>query len=121
MVAVCAPIFILGIFAWTFTTLPERYAGIIPLLIAVHLLLGFSTLSLCHWDFFFILATILRLYSLHRLTLTEEVGAVSERVVLNEVKFEANRIVRNLSPVSDLRSLAAFPIVLLRRPKSQSP
>ena len=192
ILAVCGPIFILGIFAWTFTTLPEKYAGTIPLLVAIHLLLGFSTagvtlassnitlklapkgnatsymaaislvtslaagvapiigghfadfflareltvnvqwtspvtklsfttLSLRHWDFFFILATILGLYSLHRLTLIEEVGAVSERVVLNEMKLEANRIVRNLSTVAGLRSLASFPITLLRRPRSRPP
>ena len=83
--------------------------------------LSFTTLSLRHWDFFFILATILGLYSLHRLTLIEEVGAVSERVVLNEMKLEANRIVRNLSTVAGLRSLASFPITLLRRPRSRPP
>ncbi|MDP2618994.1 MAG: MFS transporter [Hyphomicrobiales bacterium] len=190
VLAVCGPAFILAIFAWTFTTLPERHAGTVPLLIAIHLLMGFATagvtlassnislelaprgdataylasvsvvnslaagiapiigglfadffaaqelsvvvrwsspeaevaldaFSLRYWDFFFLLATVLGLYSIHRLTLVREEGEVKERVVLNELMLEARRTIRNLSPVAGLRGLAVFPFVILRRRRSR--
>lgn len=40
---VCAPLFIACIFAWTFTTFPDRHALTIPLLVAIHALTGFAT------------------------------------------------------------------------------
>ena len=39
-----------------------------------------STLSLKHWDFFFIMAALIGLYSLHRLGRVQEEGEVAERV-----------------------------------------
>ena len=186
VLSVCGPLFILCIFAWTFTTFPERHLLTIPLLVAIHVLTGVATagvtlgstniglklapagsaaaylassslvnaiaagiapiigglsadfflkrdltlilhwtspdsdvvlpaLSLQHWDFFFVFATLVGAYSIHRLALVREVGEVSERVVLGELLVDAKRTVRNLSTVAGLRSLTEFPFDALRR------
>jgi len=192
VLAVCAPLFIACIFAWTFTTLPERHAGTVPLLIVIHILMGvatagvtlgsanialelaprgqataylaatslvnsiaagiapivgglfadyfasrelsliirwagpdnalqFDTLSVRHWDFFFLLATIVGLYSIHRLTLVAEEGEVKEREVLRELALEARRSLRNLSTVGGLRAGSLFPFDALMRPLRRRP
>jgi MFS family permease len=41
--AICGPLFIACILAWTFTTLPEKHTGTIPLLIIIHIFMGIST------------------------------------------------------------------------------
>jgi MFS family permease len=43
VLAVCGPLFIACIFAWTLTSFPERHAFTIPLLVAIHVLAGIST------------------------------------------------------------------------------
>ena len=186
VLSVCGPLFIVCIFAWTFTTFPERHILTIPLLVMIHILTGIATagvtlastniglklapagsattylassslvnaiaagiapiigglsadlflnrdlslilhwsspesdvvlpaLSIQHWDFFFVFATIVGAYSLHRLALVREVGEVSERVVLTELLMDAKRTVRNLSTVAGLRALTEFPFEALRR------
>jgi MFS family permease len=40
---VSGPLFIFGILAWTFTTMPERYFLTMPLLIVIHIVMGIST------------------------------------------------------------------------------
>ena len=40
VLAISGPLFILSIMAWTFTTLPERYFLTIPLLFAIHVVMG---------------------------------------------------------------------------------
>ena len=40
---VCAPMFIVCIFAWTFTTLPEKHALTLPLLVVIHVFMGIAT------------------------------------------------------------------------------
>jgi MFS family permease len=40
---VSGPIFMLCIFAWTFTTLPEKHVLTIPLLLVIHVFMGIST------------------------------------------------------------------------------
>jgi MFS family permease len=175
VLAVCGPLFVACIFAWTLTSFPDRHELTIPLLVLIHILAGISTagvtlasgtiglklaprgeataylataslvnaaaagfapvigglcadfflereLSLAvkwtapagelvlealhvqKWDFFFITAGILGLYSLHRLALVREVGEVSERVVLAQLLLEARRAIRSLSSVAGLRS-----------------
>lgn len=178
---VCAPLFLLCIFAWTFTTFPDRHALTLPLLVAIHILAGIatagvtlasstialklapkgdataylasnslvnamaaglapvlgglsaqffavreltlslhwqspmreievSTLSLKHWDFFFIMAAIIGLYSLHRLGRVQEQGEVDERVVVSDFLLWARRAMRNVSTVAGLRGATEFPI-----------
>ncbi|MEQ8507016.1 MAG: MFS transporter [Rhodospirillales bacterium] len=43
VLTVAAPLFVLSIFLWTFTTLPEKHVLTIPLLIVIHILTGVST------------------------------------------------------------------------------
>jgi len=183
---VCAPLFILCIFAWTFTTFPEKHAFTIPLLVIIHVFTGvatagvtlstsnislklapkgdaapylavtslvnslaagvapviggltvdffinqelslifqwsgsgtelaFQTLNLRHWDFFFLFATVVGLYSIHRLALVREEGEVEERIVVDEILISTRQSVKNLSSVAGLRAMAEFPLNLLRR------
>ena len=43
VLSVCSSLYFLVIIAWTFSTLPERHGGTIPLLILLHALLGVAT------------------------------------------------------------------------------
>lgn len=40
VLAVCAPLFVLAIFTWTFTTMPETHALTLPLLFLIHMATG---------------------------------------------------------------------------------
>jgi MFS family permease len=186
VLAVCGPLFIFCIFAWTFTTFPERHALTIPLLVVIHMLTGVATagvslasttigmklaprteltaylacssvvvslaaglapiiggatadlfvsrelslvihwaapggerdiptLFVSHWDFFFLLAAILRLYSIHRLSLIREQGEVEERIVVQDVLGETRRTIRNLSSIAGLRAVSELPIAIIQR------
>ena len=185
VLAICGPLFIVSILAWTFTTMPEKYFLTIPLLIVIHLVMGLAsagvslasgniglklapkgqataylatntvvnsvaagiapvlggkfadffagrelawtlkyttptgefslpTLNLQQWDFFFALAFLIGLYSLHRLAMIKEVGEVEEKVVVNELFAEVRGQVRTLSSVEGLRQMVSFPFALLR-------
>lgn len=82
------------------------------------------TLTLRHWDFFFLSAFVLGLYALHRLALVREEGEVEERLAVRELVMEARRSIRNLSSVGGLRVATMFPFGLAirhlpsRRPSS---
>jgi MFS family permease len=185
VLAICGPLFILSILAWTFTTMPEKYFLTIPLLILIHVVMGLSsagvslasgnislklapegqattylatntivnsvaagiapilggkfadffagrelawtleytsqsgkfslpTLNLQQWDFFFALAFLIGLYSLHRLAMVKEVGEVEEKVVVNELFAEVKSQVRTLSSVEGLRQMVSFPFSIVR-------
>jgi MFS family permease len=43
VLAICGPLFILSILAWTFTTMPEKYFLTIPLLFIIHIVMGLSS------------------------------------------------------------------------------
>ena len=43
VLSVCAPLFIVSIFAWTFTMFPDRHVLTIPLLIAIHVATGVAS------------------------------------------------------------------------------
>ena len=84
----------------------------------------FITLRLRHWDFFFLLAAVLGLYALHRLTLVEEQGLGEDRLMMQEVIAEARRAVASLSSVAGLRLMNTFPfgrIVQAARTKRAAP
>ena len=190
VLAVCGPMFIFAIFAWTFVMFPDEHRYTLHMLVAIHVLMGISTagvtlasgniglklapkgeataylavlslvnalaaglapifgglfadffaqrelslvvqwfspersatvpiLILRHWGFFFIFATLVGLFSLHRLRMVREEGEVEERVILQELMLDARRSIRNLSTVPGLRALASFPVVLLRRRRTQ--
>ena len=191
----CAPLFLLCIFAWTLVSLPERSAYTTALLVLLHVVMGcavagvtlaggniglklaprgrgtaylaassivnavaagiapiigglfaddfaarelslilrwtsgpeateFVTLRLRHWDFFFLLATLLGLYALHRLTLVEEAGHGQERAMMQEIVIETRRAVASLSSVAGLRLMNTFPfgrIIQAARTKRSRP
>jgi MFS family permease len=185
VLAICGPLFILSILAWTFTTMPEKYFLTIPLLVVIHVVMGLSsagvslaagniglklapegqataylatntiinsvaagvapilggkfadffsgrqlawtleytsptskfslpTLNLQQWDFFFALAFLIGIYSLHRLAMVKEVGEVEEKVVMNELFAEVTGQVRNLSSVGGLRQTVSFPFSIVK-------
>ena len=185
VLAVCGPLFLVCILAWTFTTMPQKHMGTIPLLVAIHVFMGisiagvtlasgnialklapkeqatpylaansivnslaagigpvlggkfadffatreltltlnwrspvrelaFHTLSFQHWDFFFFLAFLIGLYSIHRLAKVREMGEVEEKIVIHELVSEIRRPLRNLSTAGGLRQMVAFPISLVR-------
>jgi len=185
VLAICGPLFIVSILAWTFTTMPEKYFLTIPLLIIIHIVMGLSsagvslasgnismklapegqatsylaantitnsiaagiapilggkfadffanrqldwvlnykspagefslpTLNLQQWDFFFAIAFILGIYSIHRLSMIKEVGEVEEKVVFNELVTEVRSQVRILSSVEGLRQMVSFPFTIVR-------
>lgn len=43
VLGVCTPLFVLAVFAWTFTTMPEKHVLTVPLLIAIHIATGFAS------------------------------------------------------------------------------
>jgi MFS family permease len=43
ILAVCGPMFILAIFAWTFVTFPEKHGYTMHMLVAIHILMGMAT------------------------------------------------------------------------------
>lgn len=66
------------------------------------------------WTFFFGLAFLAGLYSLHRLTLVREIGELRDRVVLQHLFVELRRTVYGLSSVAGLVRLARYPVQFLR-------
>ncbi|ODS40130.1 MFS transporter [Candidatus Altiarchaeales archaeon WOR_SM1_SCG] len=190
VLSVSGPLFMLCILAWTFTTLPEKYFLTIPLLVAIHILMGISTagislasgniglklapkgqataylaanslvnslaagtapilggifadffaerelsmtlnwtspggelaiqtLNFQQWDFFFFLAFLIGLYSIHRLAMVKEIGEVETKIVINELISEAKRETINLSTVGGLRQMVYFPFSLVTHLKKR--
>lgn len=72
----------------------------------LHELISFR---LSHWDFYFLISALLGLYALHRLSMVEEVGEVARAQFMEELTVRVREGVRNVSPVSGLRALGAFP------------
>jgi len=72
-----------------------------------------SPVTLSHWDFYFLIAGILGLYALHRLSLVQEEGHIERREMLQQVLGETRRVVRNLGTVAGLRALTDMPGALL--------
>jgi hypothetical protein len=75
----------------------------------------FSALMFTQWDFFFLLAAVLGLYALHRLSLVREEGHVTEGVVIETLLSNARQGMRNLSTIAGLRAATEFPLEWLRR------
>lgn len=79
------------------------------------------TLDFRHWDFFFALAFLIGLYSLHRLALVREMGEVKEDVIIHELLHELKtRSLQIFGSVTMLRLIFQFPFALaksLRKPR----
>ena len=69
---------------------------------------------LTQWDFYFLIAGIIGLYAIHRLSLVEERGAVERREIVGPVIDETRRSIRNISSVAGLRAATDLPGNLLR-------
>ena len=72
------------------------------------------TLDLQQWDFFFALAFLIGLYSLHRLAMIKEAGEVEEKIVAQELAAEMRSQVRILSSVEGLRQMVSFPFSVVK-------
>ena len=77
--------------------------------------ISFPTLNLQQWDFFFVLAFILGLYSLHRLSMVAEIGEVEEEIFMQELVTEVKLQVRTISSVAGLRHMVSLPVIILSR------
>ena len=82
---------------------------------------SFETMRIEHWDFYFVMAAVVGLYSLHRLTLVEEAGEIDERRVIGELLGDVARSIRNVSSIAGMRFITDYPAhLLLRRPRRAS-
>jgi MFS family permease len=67
-----------------------------------------NTLSLRHWDFFFVSAFIIGLYAIHRLTSIVEEGDIDEKELLLQIFSELGRDVKSLSSIGGMRYMTQF-------------
>lgn len=68
------------------------------------------TLSLQNWDFFFVLAFAIGLFSLHRLAYVHETGEMDRSIVVHELVVQVRREMRNFSTVGGLRYMLHIPL-----------
>lgn len=73
--------------------------------------IAIQTLDFQYWDFFFVFAFLIGIYSIHRLAYVREAGEVEERLVVREMIAQVSREMRNLSTVGGLRYMLRFPLV----------
>ncbi len=70
-----------------------------------------QTLDFQYWDFFFVFAFLIGIYSIHRLAYVKEAGEVEDRLVVHELISQVSREMRNLSTVGGLRYMLRFPVL----------
>lgn len=66
-------------------------------------------LSVSHWEFFFLLSAMLGLYTLHRLSVVAEPGAVRPKELVQFAWSSAQRVLHNASSVAGLLVAVNFP------------
>jgi hypothetical protein len=71
-------------------------------------------LVLTNWDFYFLIAGLIGLYAMHRLSLVQEQGEIEPRELMGKMLDDTRRGIRNISTVAGLRSATAIPVSLLR-------
>ena len=71
-------------------------------------------ITLTAWDFYFLLAGLIGLYAIHRLSLVREQGEIERRAMVGQVLNETRRSIRNISSVAGLRAATDLPGALLR-------
>jgi hypothetical protein len=64
--------------------------------------------------FFFFLAFLIGLYSIHRLAMVKEAGEVEEKIVVHELISEVKRPLRNFSTAGGLLHMVQFPFSIVR-------
>ena len=72
------------------------------------------TLNLQQWDFFFAIAFIIGLYSLHRLAMVKEEGEVEEKIVAQQLFTELTSQVRTLSSIEGVKQMVSFPLSIIK-------
>lgn len=68
-----------------------------------------QVLNFQSWTFFFGIACVLGLYSLHRLSFVEEPSGTADRLVLRDLLLEARRSLRSLSSAAGLLRVVRLP------------
>jgi MFS family permease len=76
--------------------------------------LAIQTLNLQQWDFFFFLAFLIGLYSIHRLSMVKEIGEVEEKIVRHELISEVIHAMRSLSTAAGLRHMTQIPLLIVK-------
>jgi MFS family permease len=79
--------------------------------------LSFYTLNFQQWDFFFVIAFLIGLYSIHRLSAVKEIGEVEEKIVIQELLSEIKTQMRNFSTIGGLRQMIQFPFTTVKQMK----
>ena len=75
----------------------------------------FSALDVQGWDFFFLFSFLLGLVALYRLAYVQERGEVNEQSLVDEIKLDIQREMRNLLTVTGLRAVINLPVSFYRR------
>ena len=70
----------------------------------------YSAMHFSNWDFFFMFATVVGLYALHRLSQVREAGEVDDRTVMEHIRRSTWQRLRNLSTVAGLRGTTEYPL-----------
>lgn len=70
--------------------------------------LTFQTLNFRQWEFVFIFAVLIGIYSIHRLAMVREHGEVKEEIVVRELMSEVKRGLRSISSAVGLQRLVEF-------------
>lgn len=70
--------------------------------------------TLTNWDFYFLIAGLIGMYAIHRLSLVTEHGEIERREMVNQVLGETLRGIRNMSSVAGLRAATDLPASLIR-------
>ncbi|MBK5190847.1 MAG: MFS transporter [Methanosarcinales archaeon] len=73
------------------------------------------TLNFQQWDFFFFLAFLIGLYSIHRLAMVKELGEVEEKIVIHELISAVKRPLTNFSTAGGLQELVQFPFSIIKQ------
>ncbi len=73
-----------------------------------------APIVLSQWDFYFLIAGVIGVYAIHRLSLVEERGEIERREMVGQVLIETRRTIRNISSVAGLRAATDLPGALLR-------
>jgi hypothetical protein len=80
----------------------------------------FSAMDFSHWDFFFMFAALIGLYSLHRLSLVREEGEIDNRTILDHIRQTTWQRLRNLSSIGGLRAGTEYPMDSLVSEESET-
>ncbi len=79
----------------------------------------FQTLNIHHWDFFFLLAFFIGLYSLKCLMRVEEEGSVKHHVAVRGMVHDTTRAIRGISTIAGMRDACMYPLKMMINKKSE--